>query len=409
MAFNNNIDYAAVFNRILDEKFYILPRTMWMEDTTPGIQWTGGKEIKIPYVSTDGLGTMNGYKAPDGDLTLGWETKVLQWYRGRNFAIGRYDVDETNFALSVSNAMNVFLRNQVVPEIDRLRISALAQHAVNYGADYITAQAASGITTANILGLLLDDIAKVQNRIGEGEQLYIQISTTLKNVLEQSTALTKYLNVRDFAVRSANIRLEALNDQYLIGTPSSYMNAVVALNDGVTAGQTVGGITFTNLGPAVNWIVAARPAVDAVARPQVSKVISPDVNQEGEFWKIMFSIYHGFWTMDQKKDGIQVNMDTTLGSFTVTSVAGTVSVGDSVITVSAVAGEEMKLVWKAASGTAPSVTFGTALTAADGWAELPAGGLISTTNGYKITVALVGKASGLPVAAGNTTVVAKAS
>ena len=409
MAFNNNIDYAAVFNRILDEKFYILPRTMWMEDTTPGIQWTGGKEIKIPYVSTDGLGTMNGYKAPDGDLTLGWETKVLQWYRGRNFAIGRYDVDETNFALSVSNAMNVFLRNQVVPEIDRLRISALAQHAVNYGADYITAQAASGITTANILGLLLDDIAKVQNRIGEGEQLYIQISTTLKNVLEQSTALTKYLNVRDFAVRSANIRLEALNDQYLIGTPSSYMNAVVALNDGVTAGQTVGGVTFTNLGPAVNWIVAARPAVDAVARPQVSKVISPDVNQEGEFWKIMFSIYHGFWTMDQKKDGIQVNMDTTLGSFTVTSVAGTVSVGDSVITVSAVAGEEMKLVWKAASGTAPSVTFGTALTAADGWAELPAGGLISTTNGYKITVALVGKASGLPVAAGNTTVVAKAS
>ena len=405
----NTINYAAVFNRILDEKFYILPRTMWMENTTPGLQWTGGKEIKVPYIDTDGLGDMNGYKAPNGDLTLGWETKVLQWYRGRNFAIGRYDVDETNFALSVGNALNVFLRNQVVPEIDRLRIATLAQHAVNYGSAYITAQAQSGITTANILGLLLDDIAKVQNRIGEGEQLYIQISTTLKNVLEQSTALTKYLNVRDFQIRSANIRLEALNDQYLIGTPSSYMNAVVSLNDGATAGQTVGGVTFANLGPAVNWIVAARPAVDAVARPQISKVIDPDMNQEGEFWKIMFSVYHGMWTMDQKKDGIQVNMDTTLGSFTVTSVAGTVSVGDSVITTTAAVGDEMKLVWKAASGTAPTVTFGTALTATDGWAEMPAGGLISTTNGYKITVALVGKASNLPVAAGNTTVVAKAS
>ena len=403
----NNINYAAVFNRILDEKFYILPRTMWMENTTPGLQWTGGKEIKVPYIDTDGLGTMNGYKAPAGDLTLGWETKVLQWYRGRNFAIGRYDVDETNFALSVGNALNVFLRNQVVPEIDRLRIATLAQHAVNYGADYITAQAQSGITTANILGLLLDDIAKVQNRIGEGEQLYIQISTTLKNTLEQSTALTKYLNVRDFAVRSANIRLEALNDQYLIGTPSSYMNAVVALNDGATSGQTVGGVSFANLGPAVNWIVAARPAVDAVARPHISKVIDPDANQEGEFWKIMFSVYHGMWTMDQKKDGIQVNMDTTLGSFTVTSVAGTVAAGDSIITTTAAAGDELKLVWKAASGTAPTVTFGTALKAADGWADLPADGLISTTNGYKITVALVGKASGLPVAVGDTTDVAK--
>ena len=32
----NSINYAAVFNRILDEKFYILPRTMWMENTNPG-------------------------------------------------------------------------------------------------------------------------------------------------------------------------------------------------------------------------------------------------------------------------------------------------------------------------------------------------------------------------------------
>ena len=38
----NSINYAAVFNRILDEKFYILPRTMWMEDTNPGIVWEGG-------------------------------------------------------------------------------------------------------------------------------------------------------------------------------------------------------------------------------------------------------------------------------------------------------------------------------------------------------------------------------
>ena len=64
----NTIDYAAIFNRILDEKFYILPRTMWMEDTNPGIVWEGGREIKIPKMSMDGLGTMNGYKAPQGDL-----------------------------------------------------------------------------------------------------------------------------------------------------------------------------------------------------------------------------------------------------------------------------------------------------------------------------------------------------
>ena len=407
MAFNNSINYAAIFNRILDEKFYIMPRTLWMENTAPGIEWMGGKEIKIPYVSMNGLGTMNGYKAPDGDLTLGYETKQLQWYRGRNFAIGRYDVDETNMTLTVGNALRVFLAEHVVPEVDRLRIARLAQAAIGYGTSCITSQATSGITSANILGLLLDDIAKIQDKIGEGEQLYIQICTKLKNLLEQSTQIQRYLNVRDFSVRSATLRIETLNDQFLVGTPSSYMNSAVKINDGVTSGQTIGGLTFTDLGPKVNWIIAARTVADAVARPQITKVIDPDLNQDGEYWKIMFSIYHGMWTMDQKSDGVLVNMDNNLASITVTSEAGTVADGDSIITTTAALSDVTKLMWKAANGTAPSVTYGTALTAADGWADLPATGLVNTTNNYKITVALVAKGSQLPLASGNTTVVAK--
>ena len=383
-----SINYAAVFNRILDEKFYILPRTMWMENTNPGLVWEGGKEIKVPKLSMDGLGTMNGYKAPSGDLTLDWETKQLQYYRGRNFAIGRYDVDETNFALTVGNALKVFLNSQVIPEVDCLRIAAAAQGAVAHG--QVVAQASADITAANILGLLMADIAKVQDKIGETEQLYIQISTGLK--------------------RNAVLTLNALNDQYLIGTPSGYMHSVFGLNDGVTGGQTVGGVTFTNLGANINWIIAARPAVDAIARPQISKVIDPDVNQEGEFWKIMFSIYHGCWAYENKGDGLLVNLDTaTADDLTITSTAGTAAVGDSVIGVSGVCPAGYKYMWKAASGTAPSVTVGGVLSTTDSWADLPAGGLISTTNGYKITVALVAASNNKVLAYGTGTVAAKAS
>lgn len=399
----NSINYASIFNRILDEKFYILPRTMWMEDTNAGIVWEGGKYVKIPKLGMDGLGTMNGYKAPQGDLVLDWETKELQWYRGRNFSIGRYDVDETNFALTVGNALRVFLNEKVIPEVDCLRIASVAQGAVGYGT--IVPQATASITSANILGLLLDDIAKVQDKIGETEQLYIQISTGLKNLLEQSTAIQKYLNVRDFAIRSANVKLEALNDQYLIGTPSAYMHSVFGMNDGATAGQTVGGVTFANLGANINWLICARPAVDAIARPQITKVITPDENQEGEFWKVMFSLYHGNWIMENKGDGLLANMNTTLGAITVTSEAGTSAVGDTVIGVTAVVPAGMKLVYKIDSSTAPAVALGTALTT--GWADLPADGKLSSTNGYKITVALVHQANGQPLASGNTTIVAK--
>lgn len=398
MAFNNSIDYAAVFNRILDEKFYILPRTAWMENTTPGIQWTGGEEIKIPILNMDGLGTMQGYKAPDGDLTLRWETKTLEYYRGRNFAIGRYDIDMTNMALSVSNALRVFLREHVVPEVDKIRISRLSQAANNYGS--VEVQATSGITSDNIMELLLNDIATVQDQIGETEQLYIQISTTLKNVLEQSSQITRFLNVKDFQVRSATLRLEALNDQYLIGTPSAYMKAAFQLNDGRSAGQTVGGVTFANTAPGINWIIAARPVVDAVARPQVTKVIDPDLNQEGEFWKIMFSIYHGVWTFDNKAAGVLVNMDTTLGALEVTSEAA--GAGQTTITVNAVPNADTVLLYKVGA-SAETVTAGTALT---GWTMLPANGVITATSAQTVTVALAGANSGLPLASGNATVVA---
>lgn len=398
----NTINYAAVFNRMLDEKFYIMPRTMWMENTNTGIQYEGGREVKIPILNTDGLGDMQGCKAPTGDVVFEYETKTLQWYRGRNFEIPRYAVNETNFALNVSNLLRVFLREKAIPEIDCLRISTAAQGAVAFGT--VVPQATGSITAANILGLLLDDIAKVQDKIGETEQLYIQISTGLKNLLQQSSQIQRYLNVRDFAIRSATMRIEALNDQYLIGTPSKYMHSVFGLNDGRTAGQTVGGVTFTNLGANVNWIISARPAVDAISRPQVTKVFSPDENQEGDCWKVMFNIYHGLWIMENKGDGLLVNLDTTPGQITVTSEAGTVAVSDSVITTTAVVPAGMKLVWKEANGTAPAVAIGTALTT--GWADLPANGLISAHNGYAITVALVAP-NGQPLASGNTTVVAK--
>ena len=403
MPFSNTINYAAVFNRILDEKFYIMPRTMWMENTTPGIQWTGGREIKVPMLTMDGLGDMENCKAPDGNMTLDWETKTLEYWRGRNFAICRYEIDMTNFALTVENALRVLLNEHVVPEIDKIRIGRLVQAANNYGSGCIQAQATSGITADNILGLILNDIATVQDKIGETQQLYIQISTKMKNLLQQSSQITRYLNIRDLQIRSANLRLEALDDQYLIGTPSRYMGSVFQLNDGRSDGQTVGGVTFSDLGPGVNWIVAARPVVDAVARPRVTKVIDPDVNQEGEFWKVMFSVYHGVWTYENKQDGLLVNMDTTLGGITVNSASA--GSGQTTLTVNAEGNADTQLVYKA-DATAPEVTFGTPLTASDGWAPLPANGQVAATNGNQVTVALVGTQSGLPLADGSATVVA---
>ena len=143
--------------------------------------------------------------------------------------------------------------------------------------------------------------------------------------------------------------------------------------------------------------------MDAIARPQITKVIDPDMNQEGEFWKVMFSIYHGNWVMENKGDGLLANIDTTAGTLTVATEAGATA-GASTVTVTGVKPLGYKYMYKTASGSAPTITVGTALSATDSWLDLPADGKITATNGHYITVALTAATNNKPIASGSATV-----
>lgn len=394
----NSIDYAAIFNQQLDDKFAISLRTGWMENTTPGIVYNGGKYVKIPKMSVDGLGTMSAYKAPDMDHSLTWEDKELQYYRGANFAIGRYDVDETNFVDNATNVIRTVTEQQMRPEVDKLRIAGVAQAGINAGN-----VAFGDVDQSTVLSALLSDINTVQDKIGEDEQLYIQISTVVKGMLEASTEAVKFLNLRDYVVKSFTTRVEAINDQYLIGTPSSYMKSMFDLYDGRTAGQLDGGVVASAAANDISWIIASRRAVDALAYPQVTKIISPDMNQDGEYWKIMMSMYHGIWTFDNKTDGILVRCSDTLPSLTVGSTAG--SSGKSVITITE-AGLPGAKAYYVVDSAATTVTAGTAIDLLT-WTELPEDGIITATSGKHCSV-VYANADLLPLAYGDVVVVAGA-
>lgn len=97
----------------------------------------------------------------------------------------------------------------------------------------------------------------------------------------------------------------------------------------------------------------------------------------------------------------------SMGSLTVSSEAGTAAVGDTILSVSEDLAAGGKLYAKAASGTAPSApAYGATLDST--WTLIPASGLFSTTNGYKVQVVEV-NGTGQAIANGTATVVAKAS
>lgn len=302
----NTINYAQIFNSVLDEKFAILSRTNYMEQNANGIVWQGGHTINVPKLTLQGLGTVSGCTIPDGDYTFAYENFTLQWDRGRKFSIPRYAVSETNFALTVGNIMGEFLRQHIVPEVDKLRLSTVATKAITAG--NVTY---AGSSLATPLASLLADIASVQDKVGEDVQLYIAVAQTIKAQIMASSEITKYLSVRDFEIRSVNMQVDAINDQYLIGVPSSYMKSAFTAYDGTTAGQTGGGVVPADGAVNVNWLITASNACVAVGYPRVEKVIDPDTNQSGDCWTVAFRIYHGIIIPDNKVDGIWVNLMTT--------------------------------------------------------------------------------------------------
>lgn len=299
----NTINYAEIFNQVLDEKYAILPRTNYMEQNSNGIVWQGGKKIQVPKLTLQGLGTVSGCTIPDGDYTFEYEEFTLQWDRGRKFSIPRYAIDETNFALTVGNIMGEFMRQHIVPEVDKLRLSTVATKAI--ASSKVTY---AGSSLATPLASLLDDIANVQDKIGEDVQLYIAVAQTVKTQIMKSSEITKYLSVRDFEIRSINVQVDAINDQYLIGVPSSYMKSKFTVYDGTTGGQTAGGVVPAGDALNVNWLITASNACVAVGYPRVEKVIDPDTNQQGDCWLVSFRIYHGIILPDNKLDGIWVNV-----------------------------------------------------------------------------------------------------
>ena len=301
---SNTINYADIFNSTLDEKYAILPRTNFMEQNSMGIQWEGGRNIKVPKLVLQGLGTVSGCTIPDGDYTFSYESFSLQWDRGRRFSIPRYAVNETNFTLTVGNILGEFMRQHVVPEIDKLRISTAATKAIAAG--NVTYGGASGLS--NPLASLLADIVNVQDVIGEDVQLYISISQTVKGAIMSSSEITKYLSVRDFEIRSINLKIDAINDQFVIGVPSSYMKSKFTAYDGTTSGQEDGGVTPAGDALDINWVITAADSCIAVAYPRVEKVVDPDTNQSGDCWLIAFRCYHGLIIPDNKVSGIWVNV-----------------------------------------------------------------------------------------------------
>ena len=279
----NTITLRKTYSTLLDEAYKLASITAMLDGPNELVQeGANANEILIPKMTMSGLADYNkqtGYVA--GDVTLEYETKKCDYDRGRMFTVDAMDNIDTA-GLAFSRLSGEFLRTQVVPELDTWRLAKYANYAL--ADNRIAGEIADG--KAGIVAIRAGKTA-IKNAEANTETCYLYISTTLKGMIEDldTTASKKVME------GWAGIQ----------EVPSSRFFDKVTLTAGGAGGYTTTG------GKAIDFLIVDKNAVIQNQKHVVSKIITPEQNQDADAWKFGYRTVGIAEAKDNKKVAIYVH------------------------------------------------------------------------------------------------------
>ncbi|MDR2532949.1 MAG: hypothetical protein LBC82_08940 [Oscillospiraceae bacterium] len=292
----NTIEYGAVFQKELDKQVLEGSTSGWMEENAGQVIYSGGKEIKLPLVSTQGLADYDrdtGYSS--GAVTFTYETYKMNQDRGRRFRLDAVDVDETAFALSAANVAGEFQRTRVIPEIDAYRYSKLASLA-GIKSDYIP-------NADDVFSELTAGLGQVMDITGGEGEIVVVISRPVYDALLSSPEILKTIEVGSFKQGEVDFEVKYLNGACLIPVPSARMKTAYSFLSG-----NEGGFTPANNAKDINWIICPKNAPIAVSKTDNVKIIAPESNQFADAWDIDYRKYHDLFLPKNKQSVVAVSV-----------------------------------------------------------------------------------------------------
>lgn len=301
----NTIQFAALLQQKLDEQVTAQSTSGWMEANAGQVIYNGGKEIKVPSLTTSGLADYdrdNGFV--QGAVTLTHETLTMTQDRGRTFKLDAMDVDESGFLANATAVAGEFQRAQVIPEIDAYRYSkiyALANENNRVSAAYTPAK-------ATLLDALRNDISVIQDLVGDVTPLVITMAHPVATILDSVSDISKSISVIDFKQGAVNLKVKALDEIPIRRVPSARMKTAYLFKDGKTSGQESGGIAPVSEAKQINWIICPQNVPIAVSKTDKLRIFSPEVNQDADAWKIDYRKYHELWITKNKMNTVMVNI-----------------------------------------------------------------------------------------------------
>lgn len=279
----NTIELRKQYSTLLDEIYKLSSLTSVLDGPNDLVkEGANANEILIPKMSMQGLANYNkqtGYVA--GGVTLEYETKKCTYDRGRMFTVDAMDNIESA-GIAFGRLSGEFLRTKVVPELDAWRLAFYAQIS---GVETVAADLADGKAA---LAALRAARGKIENVEANLATCYLFINPTVYGMIEDLDTTASKKAIEGFAG--------------IIKVPQGrFYNKV----DLTASGD--GGYAKSSTGKGLNFLIVDKQAAIQFQKHTVSKIITPDANQDADAWKFGYRTVGIAECKDNKKDGIYVH------------------------------------------------------------------------------------------------------
>ena len=403
-----SVNYAAEYSQALAQQYpYLSYFAALLAGNNSNRYRSGmGKTMYIPSVTVNGAKDVNRSRI-DGVFERNWsnvwQAVELQMEREWDTLVDPMDIEETGGVAQIANITRAFVEQQKIPEMDAFIASKLASFASAFGGT-----STQSLTSATILTEWDNALAYMTNQRVNRDRVVAYMTPATYKLLKQATGMTRFIEVTS-GIRDVDRNIARLDGVTVIEVPDDMMKTAYIF--------TSGWAVDTSNAQQINFLLVDPEAVAFPVKYETAMVSAPTAQSKGKYLYYERYYYGGF-VLNQRQAGVYAHLGAapSLGTLTVSSVAGTADDGDTVVTASGVGifgtgapMEGLKLVYSV-NNAAVNLTYNAVPDATKTWADMSANPMTlkSQTAGKYITVALVNKQTGYVVAGGNTTLVVKA-
>lgn len=403
-----NINYAVQYGRAIQTAYPYLSyySDLWNQGESYRFRPLNGKTVMVPIVTTSGARAAN-RDSIDGSFSrnfdIDWQAMTLTMDREWDTLVDPLDTVETNEVATIANVTRVFNELQKIPEQDAYMSMKLAGFASAHGG-----VSTVSLDASSILGEWDKALEYMTNQRVNRDRVKCKITPAAYKLLKQATGMTRFIEVTN-GIRDVDRNIAKLDGVEIMEVPADMMKTAYTF----TSGWAVDTATAQQ----INFVLYDPDAIAAPIVYDVSMMSPGSAQTKGK--DIYYErYYYDVFQLAQRGAGVYAHLGAapSLGSLTITSVAGTGSAGDTVVTAAGngifdtgvpAVGFGLKY---SINDAAVTLTYNAVPDATKTWVDMSTNplNLAGQTAGKYITVALINTQTGKVVSGGNTTLVVKA-